>query len=199
MHRNLCWTARRVASDNCAHHNTEIHCAFCIALLVTMSSRNNPRWANLTCSFIALAIVVAPFIIGYRRGYDFEQMLGYFWANFGVIFVLLVMVALALSGIVAAANLVSRRTRLGRPSPATSRYVAAVVLGTILSVVALGFVLWHPLGYVWSIVIAVVAFVLLGTAVNRVLRCVSEDEILELQDKVMKGTEEPNEPARWVP
>ncbi len=161
-----------------------------------MSGPRPPRWANIAYALGVLLIIVAFGIRAYKHGYNVAQTIGYFRANFGNIFSLSIALGFALLGVVALLNLALGRAHISKPKPQIVRWGVAFVL-IILSGSAPGiFVFWHPLGYLWSAVIAFLVLALGLLLSRRVVRGISPQCAYEIADKLLKGTDDPDEAAR---
>ncbi|HEU5337356.1 MAG TPA: hypothetical protein VFU27_15410 [Terriglobales bacterium] len=142
-------------------------------------------------------LIVAAFgIRAYKHGYNVAQTIAYLTANFGYIFVLWIALAFALLGVVASIDFASGRTHISKPTPQIVRWAVAFVLIIISGSAPVGFIFWHPLGYLWSIVIAFVVLALGLLLSRRLVRGISPQCAYELGDKMLKGTDDPNEAAR---
>lgn len=77
----------------------------------------------------------------------------------------------------------------------------AVALAANLGMIA--FVYWHPFGYLRSIVAAmalmVVEVLVLRGLAKPYRTPEAQQQITEMYDAAIKGTDDPNEPARFVP
>ncbi len=74
------------------------------------------------------------------------------------------------------------------------------VLFLVLVVVAAGIVMWHPVGWLWSLIAAALLYVFGMVAVVKVIRrlrrsTMEEGHAIELEDKVLGLKKEP--PKNW--
>lgn len=89
------------------------------------------------------------------------------------------------------------------PASLRRRYVAMLLVAAagISAVDAL--LLLHPFGWVGSIGIGLAGVVLLSFLLNRMGKPIrtkdAERQLAEIPDHLLKATDDPNEPARWVP
>jgi membrane protein implicated in regulation of membrane protease activity len=87
-----------------------------------------------------------------------------------------------------------------------SKLVAAMMLAVILGVGAAEILIFkHPFGYIISITVAVILAGLVVVALRRIVKRRFHDSaeyhkaMDELTDHILKATDDPNEPARFVP
>jgi hypothetical protein len=83
------------------------------------------------------------------------------------------------------------------------RYAAMVLVAAAVYMVVLALIFVHPFGYPVSIGVAVVLLMALAVLLNRMGKPFRNPEaeklLTELPDEHLKATDEPHEPARWVP
>ena len=171
-----------------------------------MSTRKIPRWATVTWSIGAVSMLGLLGINAYRHNLDPVQTVGYFGSNFPNIFMGLVLLGLLLNGAVALTSThkkVSKQQTGAVPPDVRKRLIIMAVILVALDIVAAWLILACPIGTVPSIGMAVVlgiaASVILGR-LGKPLRNLETDKLItELTDKYLEGSDDPNEPARWVP
>ena len=75
--------------------------------------------------------------------------------------------------------------------------VYALSFAILFSVVAVttGFVFWHPMGWIGSAIVALVFYVAACRHIRRLLRAVSEEDAIALQDSILGMDKEP--PKNW--
>lgn len=78
--------------------------------------------------------------------------------------------------------------------------MVAVGMAGNIAMLALIFMM-HPLGYALSIGIGASVIVVLSPVLSRMGNPFrgTEKQLTELPDHLLKATDDPNEPARWVP
>jgi hypothetical protein len=90
-----------------------------------------------------------------------------------------------------------------KPVPVWRRLVVLVAIGMAGNIAMLALIFMHPLGYPLSIGIGASVIVVLSMVLSRMGKVFRspevEKQLTELPDNILKATDDPNEPARWVP
>jgi hypothetical protein len=90
-----------------------------------------------------------------------------------------------------------------KPVALRRRFVLMVAVGMAGNIAMLALIFMHPLGYPLSIGIGASVIVALSLVLSRMgkpFRSTEvEKQLTELPDHLLKATDDPNEPARWVP
>lgn len=114
-----------------------------------------PRWfqpifyAGLALGFVGVLYTA------YHRGYDVTGTIGFVANTVSLIFVVSVLV---LTALVAVVLLIGKRRHLATVSPRERRLASTYMLSLPVQCVAVGFALWHPLGWLWSGAIAATVY-----------------------------------------
>jgi len=171
-----------------------------------MSTWKTPQWATVTWCVCAVSLLCLLGINAYRLNLDLAQTVGYFGSNVPNIFMVLVLLGFLLNGAVA---LTSGRRRGARqqtralPAALRKRLIVMAVILVAIYIPITWLILARPVGTVLSIgaaaAIGVVGCVVLDR-IGKPLRNPETDKLItELPDKYLEGSDDPNEPARWVP
>jgi len=156
---------------------------------------NGPRWFK-PALYAGLALgLVGTLYTAYRSGYDLPETVGLVAINISLIFVIYGLVLTALAALV---NLIRGRTHLPKLSPREKQMLTANLLLMSGSFAAVGFALWHPFGWFWSMTIAVPLYVIGLFAGIKLARRFSEEEMTRFQDRVLAAKEESN-PLYFIP
>jgi MFS family permease len=114
-----------------------------------------PRWfkpiffAGLGLGFVGILYTA------YHRGYDVTETIGFVAKTVSLIFVVSALVLTALTSVVL---LIGKRGHLATVSPRERRLATIYMLSLPIQCIAIGFALWHPLGWFWSGIIAAIVY-----------------------------------------
>lgn len=154
-----------------------------------------PRWFNPTL-YAGLGLgLVGLLYNAYRRDYDVTETVGFVAVNIFFIFLVLGLVLTALAALV---NLIRGKSHFPRVSPREKQILTAYLMLMGGGVAASGFALWHPLGWFWSLAIAVSLY-LIGVFLSvKLSKGLSQEEMTAFQDRVLAAKEESN-PLYLIP
>ena len=116
-----------------------------------------PRWFKLVF-YAGLGLGFAWMLYTpYRRGYDVTGTFGFIANKVSLIFVVSVLV---LTALISVALFIGKRGHLATVSPRERRLATIYMLSLPVQCIAIGFALWHPLGWFWSGTIAAIVYVI---------------------------------------
>jgi hypothetical protein len=151
----------------------------------------------------AVGIVLLFCGFAYRAHFDFVETIGFMWYNLATFFYLFLGLAFLLLGVDYISKLASGRIQLGKIDEDIRAYRKFALVVMAIEVLVIALIWWHPFGYIVSIslagVVVIICCVFGGRLTKRFREPNVEQKITELPDKMLKATDEPNEPARWVP
>jgi hypothetical protein len=157
-----------------------------------------PRWFK-AIFYAGLGLgLVGILYTSYRRGYDVIETIGFVAINVFQIFVVFVLVLTALAAVVL---LIGKGSHLAKVSPRERRLVTTYMLSIPVQCIAIGFALWHPLGWFWSGTIAATVY---GIAVVAAIVAVwlfkglSREDRKLFQDTLLTAKNE-SDPLYFVP
>jgi len=154
-----------------------------------------PRWFKLIF-YAGLALgLVGILYTAYRRGYDFTETIGFVANIVSLIFVVFVLVLTALAAVV---HLIGKRSHLAKVSPRERRMATTYLLSIPVQCIAIGFALWHPLGWFWSGTIAAIVYGIAVVVVVRLFKGLSREDRKLFQDRVLTEKNE-SDPLYFVP
>lgn len=134
----------------------------------------------------------------YRCGYDLTETAGFVGINIGLFFGSIVIFGLVLTACAALVNLIRRRTHLPVLSVVEKRIAIAYFVTLLVQCSAVGFALWHPLGWFWSVTIAVPVYAVGLFVARRLYKGLPQEDMMRLQDRILAPKEEPN-PLYFIP
>ena len=154
-----------------------------------------PRWFNPTL-YAALGFgLVGLLYTAYRRDYDVTETVGFVAVNIFFIFLVFGLVLTALAALV---NLIRGKSHLPKLSLKEKHILRAYLMFMCGCFAASAFALWHPLGWFWSVAIAVSVY-LIGVFLSvKLSKGLSEEEMTAFQDRVLAAKEESN-PLYLIP
>ena len=151
-------------------------------------------------AFMFFVLCINAFI----RGRDSEEIVGLIAHSLVLLFYLGLLFAFVLLGTDYVFKLATRRKKSGKLDSDVRQYMKTVVAFGCVEGAIIVLTWLHPFGYIISITVGVAVFVTASLIAARRIRAFRENpalaqKITELQDKLLESTDEPNEPARWVP
>jgi len=154
-----------------------------------------PRWFNPTL-YAGMGLgIVGILYTAYHGGYDVAETVGFAAISIFPIFLVL---GLLLTALTALFNLISGRTHLPKLSPLEKRIARAYLITLLVLCSSVGFGLWHPLGWFWSIAIAIPVYVVGLFIARRLYKGLREEDFMRLQDRILATKEESN-PLYFIP
>ena len=156
---------------------------------------NFPRWFKpLFYAGLGLGLVWMLYT-SYRRGYDVIETIGFIAINVLQILVVFVLVLTALAAVVL---LIGKRSHLAKVSPRERRMATTYMLSIPVQCIAIGFSLWHPLGWFWSGTIAAIVYGIAVVVAVRLFKGFSREDRKLFQDRVLTEKNE-SDPQFFVP
>jgi drug/metabolite transporter (DMT)-like permease len=157
-----------------------------------------PRWFKPTF-YVGLGLGLGGILYtAYRGGYDVTETIGFVATTASLIFIVFVLVLTALAAVVL---LIGKRRHLAKVPPRERRMATTYMLSIPVQCFAIGFALWHPLGWFWSGTIAAIVY---GIAVVAAIVAVwlfkglSREDRKLFQDRLLTEKNE-SDPLYFVP
>jgi hypothetical protein len=157
-----------------------------------------PRWANALFRIVVVCIVFGTVVAAHRRGYDIPRTLGFFWSRMWLVVIAVVVCGLLINSAVLIIELIQGRVRLPALSSKEKRMATAFIIAIAINAGCAAFILWHPLGWIWSVVVSVAAYLCCVSIQVRIFRGFSEAELHAFQDRILAAKQEPN-PLYFIP